>query len=89
MNNKTKTTKQRDIHFASLGNGLTAYDAITMCGGDYKKIAHIDVNRKITWYVQLLSSEDQTLIGETAQNADPNVSATQNQKVFHARPQNS
>lgn len=80
-------TKNRDIHFASLGNGLTAYDTKTMSGGDYKKLAHIDVNRRITWHVKQLSPEDRAIIEHEAKTADPNVSATQDQKVFKNRPQ--
>lgn len=78
--------KKRDIQFASLGNGLSVYDRNTMQGGDYKTIAHIDRYRKITWYEKNLEPEDKALIEHQANTADPNISITQDQKVFLTRP---
>ena len=75
-----------DLGFGHLGNGITVYDRSRKILGDYLTVAHIDSSRKIS-YTQAPISEQQFIdIEEYAIKADPNISASQHNKVFTSRP---
>jgi len=78
--------KPYNLGFASLGNGISVYDSNREEHGDYKKIAHISVNREVTYYVKRLPDNERTIIETYAREEDPNVSQTQESKVFKERP---
>lgn len=44
---------KEDIHFGSMGNGITVWDASRMHRGDYLTVAHIDYNRAIKYYAHV------------------------------------
>lgn len=39
-----------EIHFGSMGNGITVWDAARTRNGDYLTVAHIDYNRTVKYY---------------------------------------
>jgi len=76
---------KRDLGFAHLGNGISVYDRLHEEHGDYQNVAHIDRDRNITFKVEL-KEEYKAEVEEYAATADPNISFTQEQKVFTTRP---
>lgn len=48
---------KEDLMFGHLGNGISICDRNREEYGDYKKVAHIDYNREITYYDKSLSGE--------------------------------
>lgn len=78
--------KERDLGFGCLGNGISVYDRLHEEHGDYQKVAHINAERDVTYYVAL-SPDDTARVEKEAQESDPGVSYTQqDQKVFKTRP---
>ena len=66
-------------HFARLWNAVEEH-------GDYKKIAHIDRDRKVTFYDKKLPTNiKENIITEACTN-NTNISATQDQKIFSSPP---
>lgn len=41
--------KKEEIHFGSMGNGITVWDAVRTRNGDYLTVAHISYDRKVTF----------------------------------------
>lgn len=41
---------KEEIHFSSMGNGITVWDASRTLNGDYLTVAHIDYNRAVKYY---------------------------------------
>ncbi len=78
--------KKRDLGFGSLGNGLSVYDRLHEKHGDYEKVAHISPTREVT-YCATLAPEYKDAIEHEARTADPNISHTQEGKVFLTRPE--
>ena len=78
--------QDRDLQFGTLGNGITVWDRNTEVNGDYQKIAHISINRQITYYVDNLTFDEHSRVEDMANNSDPNVSMSQDTKVFLKRP---
>ena len=78
--------QDRDLQFGTLGNGITVWDRNTEVNGDYQKIAHISINRQITYYVDNLTFEERSRVEDMANHSDPNVSMSQDTKVFLKRP---
>lgn len=72
--------------FAHRGNGIGVCDRSREENGDYKQIAHISTDREIKWYSQRVSPAHRAEIEGYAMTADPNISATQEAKVFNKRP---
>lgn len=78
-----------DFGYAHLGNGLVVYDRLNFDPrtNDYRNIAHIDPDRVIKYYNNFVIPESHKLIVEhIASTSDPNISATQDCKVFRMRP---
>ncbi|MCD8252722.1 MAG: hypothetical protein LUD40_12355 [Phocaeicola dorei] len=44
---------KEDINFASMGNGITVWDANRTRNGDYLTVAHIDYNRTVKYYKRI------------------------------------
>ena len=59
-------TKKYDIGMGYMGNGLTVYNKAESEHGDYKSIAHISNDGKITWYDKHLPSKIKKLIEDEA-----------------------
>ena len=75
-----------DLIYCSMGNGLTIYNRAVEEHGDYKKIAHIDRDRKVTFYDKKLPTNiKENIITEACTN-NTNISATQDQKIFSSPP---
>lgn len=77
MNNR----KPEQIEFFSLGNGISVCDTNREVNGDYKKVAHISKYRKVQFLCKL-SDDAKSKILYYAENANPGISATQNEPVF-------
>ena len=77
--------KKRKLGFASLGNGISVYDSLHEKHGDYETVAHISIDRIVTYYVDL-EEQLKNEIEEYAARSDRTVSASQDQKVFRVRP---
>lgn len=76
-----------DLGYGHLGNGISVWNRAQEEHGDYVKIAHIDSDRKVTYYDDKLPGSIKEEIEQFAAKEDPAVSATQlEQKVFRARP---
>lgn len=77
-----------DINYGHLGNGLTFWDRDIQDERtrDYANIAFIDHNRSITFYKNLRNKDKQFIIN-IALTSDPEVSVTQDTKVFSTRPE--
>jgi hypothetical protein len=72
-----------DLGSACMGNGLSIYNRAKEVSGDYEKIAHIDPDRKVTWYIKNPPHEVVSYVSKEAQS-DPSISASQpDQKVFN------
>lgn len=71
------------IHWAHLGNGITVWHPTRMDGrtNDHQILAHIYLDRCIELYIEVTGEEMHEII-EVATTQDPEVSITQNQKVF-------
>ena len=76
---------KRSIHFGYLGNGITVFDSLHEKNGDYEKVAHIDIDRSINFYVDL-STEDRLQIIRYSLKEHPSVSVSQAYKVFKTPP---
>lgn len=72
------------IMFGHLGNGITVWDTTKQdnTNFDYLKIAHIDKNRNIEFYVNDLDKEELDYINIYANTANPRISSSQAQLVF-------
>ena len=80
---------KEDLMLCSMGNGITICDRKVTRGGDYKKVAHISATREITWYenVTKLSREAVIEIRDYAKYAHPDISTSQDIKVFRTEPE--
>ena len=79
-----EATSKFDIGVASMGNGLAVYNRAKEERGDYQKVAHIDRNRKITWYVKDLPSNVKSQIEKIAKGKNQQASTSQpDMKVFN------
>lgn len=65
------------------GNGISVYNRAREVHGDYEKIAHIDRQRKVTWYIQNPLKEVQDYVDSIVKGPNVSASATQDwMKVF-------
>lgn len=76
----------RDLMFGHLGSGISVSDRNHEEHGDYQKIAHIKADRSIEYYIENVEAEYKAEIEQFANTADPNISTTQDGKVFSSRP---
>jgi hypothetical protein len=74
--------KEYDLFYGHFGNGISISNRKELQHGDYKKLAHIDSNRKTTFYESLPYEIEQEILNY-AKTGNPTISATQNQPVFH------
>ena len=88
-----KEGRKFDLSSGHLGNGITVWDRAKEEHGDYEKIAHIDADRKIKWYLKNPPADVIKYVEDIAKGKNPSISATQpDQKVFrenkvlHAKP---
>lgn len=72
-----------DLGFGHLGNGITVWNRLEEEHGDYKTVAHISAERAITFYDKAMPETVKQKIRDFAEKANPTISATQNQLVFH------
>jgi hypothetical protein len=75
-----------NIKFGYMGNGIVVWDNEILDGMDYRKIAHIEPNRKTNIYTEFVSLACIRYIELYANIADPEISASQKEKVFIQRP---
>ena len=74
--------QQYEIGYGHMGNGLTVWNRLETENGDYKTVAHIDLDRKVTFYDAGLPDEIKAAILNVAQTSDMSISATQDAPVF-------
>lgn len=77
-----------DLFFGCLGNGMTVCNKAVEEHGDYKKIAHISHDRKITFYDKNIPDNIKTQIIYCAQTDDSTISTSQPTNVFSIPPKN-
>ena len=77
--------KKYNLGFGHLGNGITVWNKLEEVHGDYKKIAHIDTNRKVEYYDNL-PKDIISIIDNYAKTDDSNITFSQEQKIFNTRP---
>jgi hypothetical protein len=72
------------LQYGHLGNGIVVWDNSIADPDtkDYKKIAHIDGNRKVKYYVDVTPDQKRE-IEYFAKTSNPTISATQNDPVFN------
>ena len=71
-----------DIGYGFMGNGLTVWNRLEEEHGDYKTIAHIDVDRSVKFYDAGLPEIIREQIRKVAAETQMNISATQEAPVF-------
>ena len=82
---KTPEVSRRkfDIGCGHLGNGLLVWNRNKEVSGDFEKVAHINADREITYYIENLPSEVLTQV-ESYAKTNPSVSTSQPEiKVFN------
>lgn len=79
------TGKAQDLGYGHMGNGIVVWDRTREKHGDYLNVAHISRDRVIEWYAPL-SDEQIADIVKNAEESDPQISQTQDTKVFSTRP---
>lgn len=73
-----------DLGAGHLGNGIVVWNRAKEVHGDYEKIAHIDRDRKIKYYVKNSPKEVMDYVEKIAKGKNPSVSTTKkDQKVFN------
>lgn len=75
--------KKYDIAFFSMGNGWTIANRAEEENGDYKKIAHIGRDRKITWYDNNLPADIKKQIEDKAKGKNEPMSASQKDMMIY------
>jgi len=70
-----------NLCFGHLGNGISVWYS-----GSDKTIAHISINRDITYYKSVIGNADRKRIEKYAAEEDPAISYSQTEKVFASRP---
>ena len=71
-----------DLGYYHLGNGYRVSNRLVEEYGDYKKVAHINWDRTVTFYDNNLPQELKDQILNVACTDNSNISATQDQKIF-------
>ena len=67
----------------SLGNGITVWNSAKEVNGDYEKVAHIDCNRRIIYYIEPTPAKIIAYVEAIATGPNLSVSTSQpEQKVF-------
>jgi hypothetical protein len=74
-----------DLGSGHMGNGISVWNRAKEVHGDYEKIAHIDRNRKIKYYIKNPPKQVKDYVESIAKGKNPNISATQSQKVFNEK----
>lgn len=77
--------KFENIASYHLGNGLSVCDKSKEVNGDYKKVAHIDIYRQVTFYGRVKPEVKEHVLN-IARTDNGNISATQEQKIFKTEP---
>jgi hypothetical protein len=73
------------IHFGHLGHGIVVWTTEIEENNNYKKLAHINPDRIITWYEQC-NGKIINKVRLYARTANPTISVTQNdQFVFNKK----
>ena len=80
---KTETSEY-SLGFGHFGSGVLVWNRneVDKETKDYKSLAHIDVDRKVKYYVSDLPKEVKNKIENFAATSTLTISATQNQPVF-------
>lgn len=73
---------KENLMFCHLGNGITVCDQNKEVNGDYQKVAHINSDRNVRYYVRV-TEEASIEIERYAKSENPNISVTQEGKVFN------
>lgn len=79
-NNTTELDYQ--LGYGYLGNGLTFWNIKQIVDGDYKIIAHVSSDRKVTFYDENLPENIKDEIENKAKTLDLAISSTQDAPVF-------
>lgn len=75
--------KKFDLGAGTMGNGMVVWNRAKEVHGDYEKVAHIDQNRKIKYYIKKVPKEVKDYVEEIAKGKNPSASTSQpHMKVF-------
>ena len=73
-----------DLSAGHLGNGITVWNRAREVNGDYQKIAHIDADRNVEYYIQNPAQEVIDYVESIANGENISVSTSQqDKKVFN------
>ncbi|KZX57758.1 hypothetical protein A3709_19235 [Halioglobus sp. HI00S01] len=72
--------------FCHLGNGISVANKAREVAGDYEKVAHISAQRDVTWYADDVPVDTRREVDRFAATTHPQISTTQQQKVFSTPP---
>ena len=76
--------KKLDLNSGHLGSGITVWNRAVQVGGDYKTVAHIGADRKITYYGKRISDQLKNYCEEIMNGPNPSISTSQPEmKVFY------
>ena len=68
---KSILERKFDLGSGTLGNGISVWNRAKEVHGDYEKIAHIDRNRKITYYIKNPPREVKKYVEGIAKGKNP------------------
>ena len=82
----TSQAKAYDLGYGHMGNGLTVWNRLEEEHGDYKTVAHIGPDRKVTIYDEEMPQAVRDEIKRIADTSEMTISATQDAPVFAVPP---
>ena len=77
--------KEYKLGCGHLGNGITVWNRAKEVSGDYEKVAHIDADRQVTWYIKNPPGHVSKYVFEIAEGPNPSVSESQQEKKVFRR----
>ena len=82
----TSQAKAYDLGYGHMGNGSTVWNRLEEEHGDYKTVAHIGPDRKVTIYDEEMPQAVRDEIKRIADTSEMTISATQDAPVFAVPP---
>lgn len=79
---ETILERKFDLGSGHLGNGISVWNRAKEVHGDYEKIAHIDPDRKIKYYIKNPPKQVKDYVEKIAKGPNPKASVSQSHKVF-------
>src|SRR5210317_769555 len=81
---ETVLERKFDLGSGSLGNGIVVWNRAKEVHGDYEKVAHIDRNRKVKYYIKNPPKQVKDYVEKIAKGKNPSISISQpDMKTFN------